>query len=639
MCELGKYQDAQGSTVACKSCTRGSEYQNEEGKAACKGTDCKAGHYGKVSPTDVDATKTLPDCALCPKGQFSGKGEPECSKCPTGQISKVAGSKQCSNCPVNMTSFLGTSACVCAAGRYHDMCANSTQDRTCSNPTKNASSSTCIPCPPNVRCDAPGAVLNQLDIKVGFWRLDNLSKQAFECPVPQACNATAGGKVPSNHSGDEKCALGHQGTLCMSCSDGWARSGSKTLCTKCDVTWLSVLSSLGVGILFIVGFVGLLFINRKYPSGALRPLLNAWQQLSVILQFDSDWPDALKFLAAALQSINLDVPLAGPVCLGVPFNFYYRLLFAVLATLVVIAVPWLVYVIRLKRGNSTAEQLNRLYSQALGDTVIIVLIVHPPISGLAIQIFRCQKFESPQQQISMLVSDYSIACLDDAWTGMAVFAVAIMVFFSFGMPILFARILWKRNHKLHFNEVEQLALDIVKEQETKSTGKGDVADGYSEEDVGAANTTSSIVPIVVGDIDANTVDANDAEVVSAMLKTLRSDDMTAKNKRAMVATIMARSVHGGGETKTASGDTPAGLPSPERVCDVERTQKLFGILYETYRTEMYYYEAIQMVFKVLLWSSMAMFDKGTVFAALCGRRGNRGLVCQLVSTTTGTSTH
>jgi hypothetical protein len=375
-----------------------------------------------------------------------------------------------------------------------------------------------------------------------------------------------------------------------------------------------------------VGFVGLLVINRKYPSGSLRPLLNAWQQLSVILQFDSDWPDALKFLGAALQSLNLDVPLAGPVCLGMPFNFYYRLLFAILTTAMVIAIPWLVYLVRLKRGNSTAEQLNRLYFQALGDTVIIVLIVHPPISGLAIQIFRCQTFESPQQRISMLVSDYSIACLDDAWTGIAVFAVAILVLFSFGMPVLFARILWKRNHKLHFSKVEQLALDIVKEQRrTASAGKGDDADGNREDKMGVANSTSAIVPIAIEDVDANTVDADDADPqvglsdeILAMLETLRRDDMTVNDKRAMVA-AMEQTVRtlgetfedGGGESKTSDG-TPAGLPSPERVRNVERTRKLLGILYETYRPEMYYYEAIQMVFKVLLWSSLAMFDKGKV---------------------------
>ena len=39
---------------------------------------------------------------------------------------------------------------------------------------------------------------------------------------------------------------------------------------------------------------------------------------------------------------------------------------------------------------------------------------------------------------------------------------------------------------------------------------------------------------------------------------------------------------------------------------------MLGILYETYRPEMYYFEAIQMVFKVLLWTSLAMFAKGTV---------------------------
>ena len=138
-------------------------------------------------------------------------------------------------------------------------------------------------------------------------------------------------------------------------------------------------------------------------------------------------------------------------------------------------------------------------------------------------------------------------------------------------------------------------------------------------------SASAILPVVIGDVDANTVDANDtdqqaglSDEIVAMLETLRHDDMTANDKRAMVATMVQTALtlgetfeDGGGESKT-SGDTPAGLPSPERVRNVERAQKLLGILYETYRPEMYYYEAIQMVFKVLLWTSLAMFDKGKV---------------------------
>jgi hypothetical protein len=584
-------------------------------------------------------------------------------------------------------------------------------------------------------------VLTQLETKSGYWRLDNISKQTYECPVKQACNTSAN----RNSSLDNKCAQGHEGILCMVCSDGFARSGSTSLCTKCDVTWVSVFASLGVGVLVLVGFVCLLKINRRFPSGALRPLLNAWQQLSVILQFDSDWPDSLKVLAAALKNINLDVPMAGPVCLGIPFNFYYRLWFAVLTIAVFVAVPWLRYLFRLrppwlrnlfgmKRSKASLEQVRQLYFQTLSDTVIIVLIVHPPISGLAIQIFRCETFESPMRRVSMLVSDYSLACTDGAWSGMGFFAMVILVFFSFGVPVLFARLMWKRRHKLYFTKAEQRYLDFVRQQERERAGEGDTdsaatkhrsnskrlsgfwnkivkgvsfrralrdemskpaeeneavtratsshsgsslralqasgssgeektvelpasdtsqraseaatratsthsgsslralqASGSSGEGKAAglsANDTSQLAPVIV-DVDANADDGNDADQqaeipdeIKVMLETLRGDGMSSETESALTAAMVRfheacrpdetnENENGGvGGSKNSDSTTSRSRPSPQRLRDVERTKKLLGILYQTYRHEMYFFEANQMIFKVLLWISLVMFIKG-----------------------------
>ena len=38
---------------------------------------------------------------------------------------------------------------------------------------------------------------------------------------------------------------------------------------------------------------------------------------------------------------------------------------------------------------------------------------------------------------------------------------------------------------------------------------------------------------------------------------------------------------------------------------------MLGILFETYRHDMYFYEAVQMIFKLLLWAALVMFEKGT----------------------------
>jgi hypothetical protein len=81
-----------------------------------------------------------------------------------------------------------------------------------------------------------------------------------------------------------------------------------------------------IGAIFLI-FLGLailglfLVLNRKFPDGAMRPMINGWQQLSIVLMFNAEWPDSLKQLGGLLQSINLDLPVAAPTCMGIPFNY------------------------------------------------------------------------------------------------------------------------------------------------------------------------------------------------------------------------------------------------------------------------------------------------------------------------------
>eukprot|EP00947_MAST-08B_sp_MAST-8B-sp1_P004597 g4597.t1 len=46
------------------------------------------------------------------------------------------------------------------------------------------------------------------------------------------------------------------------------------------------------------------------------------------------------------------------------------------------------------------------------------------------------------------MADYSLECYDSAWNGVLALVVVVILGFSLGMPILFARILWKRRSEL-----------------------------------------------------------------------------------------------------------------------------------------------------------------------------------------------
>ena len=143
----------------------------------------------------------------------------------------------------------------------------------------------------------------------------------------------------------------------------------------------------------------------------------------------------------------------------------------------------------------------------------------------------------------------------------------------------------------------------------------------------SASDTSQLAPVIVN-VDANTDDGNDAgqqvelpDEINVMLKTLRGDGMSSETESALTADMVrfhearrpdeTNENGGGGGSKNSDSTTSRSRPSPQRIRDVERTKKLLGILYQTYRHEMYFFEANQMIFKVLLWISLVMFIKGT----------------------------
>ena len=129
-----------------------------------------------------------------------------------------------------------------------------------------------------------------------------------------------------------------------------------------------------------------------------RPLPDTIHQYAVVLLFHTEWPEPLVVLSNILQGINLDIPTVGPACLGLPFDFYSKLIFATLITLLVILAPMNWFILRRKmcKKQESKQELERATRLMLGDMIIIILLVHPGLSGLAIQVFRCDEFKSPR---------------------------------------------------------------------------------------------------------------------------------------------------------------------------------------------------------------------------------------------------
>lgn len=176
----------------------------------------------------------------------------------------MVGQEACLACDPSHPTYLtsdkpGATECVCLPGKY------------------NSTEGWCLPCSKGMDCSEAGGDVASLKLEKGSWRTNSLSDEVLTCPVPEAC-------LQSNLTSDSHgCRPGNEGVLCAICSQGFYRPSSFATCAPCGDWTLAVLSALGV----LLGMVacGAIFIkiNRRAPSGLLRPFINLIQQLTVML--------------------------------------------------------------------------------------------------------------------------------------------------------------------------------------------------------------------------------------------------------------------------------------------------------------------------------------------------------------------
>jgi hypothetical protein len=141
--------------------------------------------------------------------------------------------------------------------------------------------------------------------------------------------------APEVERGPGVCAKGQTGVLCASCEKGWFRRGSLDLCQKCaedteQAMWLAVGLSLG-GLVVLVTVIGLdlhFGWTRQRGGGRLKPVVNAVQQMTVMMLFPVKWPPLMMKLSSVFEGFSFDVSLVSPTCLGIPFNFYNRFMWS-----------------------------------------------------------------------------------------------------------------------------------------------------------------------------------------------------------------------------------------------------------------------------------------------------------------------
>eukprot|EP00947_MAST-08B_sp_MAST-8B-sp1_P002385 g2385.t1 len=358
-------------------------------------------------------------CEPCSRGRYqtSDDGKASCEACVAGKYGDQTAQKQ------------QVEACIdCSAGKY-SVAAGASEFTQCTE------------CPIGKFGEQPGATKSDTCKSCPASKYGIAPGKPSETTGCQVCDTP--GYQDETEAENYYCAAGQRGPLCALCEPGFSRWSNKVMCTPCPE---ELGTGIAMSILSIIGMLVLLALclifNRKAPNGILRPLINAAQMMMVVLMFPVDWPESIMVMTHILEGINFSfVKLASPSCIGVPINFYWRLIIMMAVTAAIIGLPWLVSWLRHRKN---AEKWDGAVKARLRDTFLIVVLLHPTLSGMAFYHFRCQTVANT----SYLMADYSLVCGDETWHWMLIPVLFVTVFFALGMPLLFAFVLWRRRHKL-----------------------------------------------------------------------------------------------------------------------------------------------------------------------------------------------
>ena len=463
LCGIGNYSSADhteclvcprntfslGGVASCTECTAGS---SKRGSSYCE--DCKAGTFlnrGKVPPTcdECAAGSVSPagasactqceagtwqkgiECVACsagrhgnatglhsfncsgtcPPGTHSYRYATKCSECDAGKHAPSPDAEDCKTCdashPTYLTSLPGAVACICLPGKFK------------------STGGACLPCSEGMDCVAAGSDVSALQLKRGHWRPSDASDEVLPCPIPAAC-------APGNATDERGCVPGNEGVMCALCSKDFYRPSPFVPCEACGGRGASIASALAILLVMLVGLGLFVYVNRKAPSGLLRPFINLVQTLTVMLMFDAPFPEALVKMGKALSGLSLGVEVASPQCAGLPSGYYANFTSTVLTLLLVCAGMMAVPLWAKRRNGWTWGELALSPKGALGfrDLFVVVLLLHPTVSGKAMEFFRCQRIDG----VSYLMADFAVVCHDSTWWAFLPFVTLVLGGFALGTP-------------------------------------------------------------------------------------------------------------------------------------------------------------------------------------------------------------
>jgi len=223
-CPTGRFVGMRGRTQ-CDFCDVGS-MANSSGVSAC--AKCAAGFAsGNVGSAS---------CTPCAEGKFAAiPGETSCQLCRAGMIAPSEGLADCAPCPAGTRSAWGALTCLnCSVGEFQDQ----PRKTLCKSELR------------GTQCDRVGLV--KCHNKQGYW----ITSTGVEPCIasPNACLA------------NERCAKGHTGRQCLTCTPGHARRTDT--CFQCPNVFLNAIFLI---VSYVVCIVYILGLTTMVVRAASRP--------------------------------------------------------------------------------------------------------------------------------------------------------------------------------------------------------------------------------------------------------------------------------------------------------------------------------------------------------------------------------
>lgn len=199
------------AATVCEPCARG-QFSTTGGQC----TDCGAGTYG--------AQTNLTACTLCEAGKYqNANASSSCEVCKEGRFAK-AGQAQCTSCSSEGDGMValnnGSAACTaCPDFSVAYSPSERTECRCQAGYYMNPRNFTCEVCPKGANCESSGTTT--LIASDGYWQSRLSNVQFYSCLFPSRCV-------------NNGCSSLRTGPLCMNCVPGYKESAVEQTCGACS---------------------------------------------------------------------------------------------------------------------------------------------------------------------------------------------------------------------------------------------------------------------------------------------------------------------------------------------------------------------------------------------------------------------